>query len=78
MTNQHGGRRPVNLTLDGEVVAAARELGINLSRTCNEALVVAVQAERQARWKTENRDTIDAWNRWYDQSGDPLGHLPPG
>jgi len=78
MAEQQGSKRPVNLTLDSDVVAAARELGINLSQTCNQALVAAVKAEQQARWKAENSDAIHAWNRWYDQSGDPLAHLRQG
>ena len=78
MSDQQSSKRPVNLTLDSDVVAAARQLGINLSQTCNQALAAAVKAEQQARWKVENGDAIDAWHRWYDQSGDPLAHLRQG
>jgi antitoxin CcdA len=78
MSDPPSGKRPVNLTLDSDIVAAARELGINLSQTCNQALAAAVKAEQQARWRTENADAIDAWGRWYDQSGDPLAHLRQG
>lgn len=71
-------RRPVNLTLDPDIVSAARALGINLSQACNDALAAAVRGEREARWRDEHRDDVDAWARWYDQGGDPLAHLRQG
>lgn len=64
-------RRPVNLTLDSDTVDAARELGINLSQACNEALAAAVKAQRVLHWQEENREAIEAWNRWLDQNGLP-------
>lgn len=66
-----GKRRPVNLTLDSDTVAAARELGINLSQACNEALTAAVKEQRALRWKEENREAMEAWNRWLDMNGLP-------
>ena len=64
-------RRPVNLTLDSDTVAAARELGINLSGVCNEALAAAVKKETERRWKEENRSKIEAWNAWLEEHGLP-------
>lgn len=65
-------RRPVNLSLDTEMVAAARELGINLSQTCDHALAGAVKKERERRWVEENWDAIQANNAWVEQHGLPL------
>jgi antitoxin CcdA len=67
-----GKRKPVNLSLDTGVVAAAREAGINLSQACEAALREAARAERNRRWKEENRESIEAWNRWVDENGLPL------
>jgi len=65
-------RRSVNLSLDEAVVAEAREYGISLSRTSEEALVAAVKTERERRWREENRAAIEANNRWVEQHGLPL------
>jgi antitoxin CcdA len=67
-----GKRRPVNLSLDSGVVAAAREAGINLSQACEAALRAAAKAERERRWQEENRDAIAAWNAWVEEHGLPL------
>ena len=65
-------RRSVNLSLDEAVVAEAREYGISLSRTSEEALAAAVKTERERRWREENRAAIEANNRWVEQHGLPL------
>jgi len=70
-------RRPINLTIDTEVVAAARAAGLNLSRVTEDALRVATKTERERRWKIENREAIAQFNDWYEQHGDPLAHLSP-
>jgi antitoxin CcdA len=65
-------RRSVNLSLDEAVVAEAKEYGISLSRTSEEALAKAVKAERWRRWQEENREAIEANNRWLEENGLPL------
>ena len=65
-------RRPINLSLDEENILAARELGLNLSQTCNQALAAGVKKERERRWKEENRSTIEEWNVWIEKNGLPL------
>lgn len=67
-----GKRRPVNLSLDSNVVAAAREVGINISQVSEAALRTATKAEQERRWKEENREAFDYWNRWVEQNGLPL------
>lgn len=70
-----GKRRPVNVTLDTGVVAAAREAGLNLSRVTEAALEAAIRRERERRWSEENRDAIEAFGEWYEREGDPLADL---
>jgi len=67
-----GKRKPVNLSLDTGVVEAAREVGINLSQTCEAALRDAAKAEQERRWKEENKDWIEANNAWVEKNGLPL------
>lgn len=70
-----GKRKPVNLSLDTGVVAAAREAGLNLSQISEAALRDAIRGEQARRWREDNRVAIEGWNRWYDKNGDPLAHL---
>ncbi len=65
-------RKPTNLSLDSALVEDARELGINLSRTCEEALRKEVSAERGRRWQEENKEAIAAWNEWAENNELPL------
>jgi len=68
-------RKPVNLSLDTGIVAAARDAGINLSRVTEDALRVAVKAEGERRWLEDNQSAMAAFNDWYSREGDPLAGL---
>ena len=70
-------RKPVNLSLDTEIVAAAREAGINLSRVTEDALRVAVKVEQERRWREENREALAGWGRWVEKNGLPLEKYRP-
>ena len=65
-------RRAVNLSLDGDLVKAAKEAGINISQVSEAALRAATKAEQDRRWKEENRAAFDYWNKWIDEHGLPL------
>ncbi len=67
-----GTRKPVNLSLDTGVVAAAREAGINLSRACEAALHRATKTERDRKWREDNREWAESVNRWVEEKGLPL------
>jgi antitoxin CcdA len=66
------GKRPVNISVDADLVTGARELGLGISRICEEALAAAVKKERVARWQEENREAIEGWNQWVAENGLPL------
>ncbi len=70
-----GRRRAVNVSLDGDLVGEAKALGLNLSQACETGLAATVKAERERRWKEENRAAIDSWNRWLEKNGLPYGDL---
>ncbi len=74
MTKQEriGGRKPTNLSLDADLVADARSLGINLSRACEDALRKEVAVERGRRWQKENAAGIAASNAYVEKHGLPL------
>ena len=65
-------RRPTNLSLDASLVEQARELGINVSRACEDGLSDVVRAERRRRWIEENREAMEAANDWVARNGLPL------
>ncbi len=68
-------RRPVNMSLDTGIVAAAREAGVNLSRVTEAALRVAIKQARERQWREDNREAIGHFTDWYEKNGDPLAHL---
>ena len=65
-------RRPTNVTLDEQLVAAAKELGLNVSRACEQGLSDAVSAERIRRWQEENSEALEAANAYVAEYGLPL------
>lgn len=67
-----GRRKPVNLTIDTGVIEAARSVGLNLSRITETALREATRQEHAHRWREENREAIEANNRWVEENGLPL------
>ncbi|GAA0301613.1 type II toxin-antitoxin system CcdA family antitoxin [Sphingomonas oligophenolica] len=65
-------RRPTNVSLDAAMIDDAKELGINISRACEEGLAKQISEERGRRWLEENRGAIDGWNAWVEEHGLPL------
>ena len=66
------GRIKVNLTLDFEVAETARALGLNMSRLAEAAIAEATKAERNRRWRDENRANIAAYADEVTRDGLPL------
>lgn len=65
-------RRPVNVSLDSELVADAKKLGVNLSRACERGLSEDLAKARGERWLLENRAALLAWNDWIEENGLPF------
>lgn len=72
MTHTPIKRRPVNLSLDEANIAAARELGLNISQTCDRALSIEIRNERDRRWKQDNAAWIEAHRNWVEANELPL------
>ena len=62
-------KKPVNLSINSDLLAAARALNINLSATMEAALAEAVQRKRRERWLAENEAAISAYNERVDSDG---------
>ena len=54
-------RVKVNLTLEADLVEAARGLGLNMSRIAETAIAETVKAERNRLWREENRDAMQSY-----------------
>ena len=62
-------KRPVNLSVDADLVADAKSLGFNLSQIFENALQDVVREERKRRWQEENREAIEAYNDRIEKHG---------
>ncbi len=62
-------KRPVNLSVDGRLVAEAREFGIPLSAALEDVLRVRIAAAREARWLAENKAAIADSNARVEREG---------
>ena len=60
-------KRPTNLSINGDLLAKARELDINLSATL--ALAEALRRRQREQWLAENRTAIAAYNADVETSG---------
>jgi len=57
-----GAKRAANLSVRGDLLAAARELGINLSGLLEWAIGVEIARSKRLRWRAENAGSIRAYN----------------
>ncbi len=62
-------KKPVNLTINSDLLAVARKLKINLSATMEAALAEAVKLKQRERWLAENQVAIEAYNERVDTDG---------
>jgi antitoxin CcdA len=69
---RQSGRRATNVSLDRDYLAEARELGINISQACERGLEATIKEERARRWKEENREAMEGWNKYIETHGLPL------
>lgn len=65
-------KKATNLTLNTEVLAEAKKLGINISKACDAFLESLVKQEKERRWKLENTEFIASYNKTIEDEGLPL------
>ena len=77
MTQASTEKQFTNVTLTATNIAAARELGLNVSAICDAALAEAVRTARaRARaWVAENATAISERRSWIETNGTPLTDL---
>ncbi|WP_255533232.1 type II toxin-antitoxin system CcdA family antitoxin [Polynucleobacter sp. 31A-FELB] len=65
-------KKATNLTLNTEVLAEAKKLGINISKACDAFLESLVRQEKERLWKLENADFIASYNKTIEDESLPL------
>lgn len=66
---ERASKRPANLSVNSDLLNKARELGINLSSTLEEALAEEVRNKQRELWLAENQEAIAAYNEHVAQKG---------
>lgn len=62
-------KKATNLSVNSDLLARARSLGINLSAVLERALILEVKRLEGEAWLRENRAAIEAYNREVAESG---------
>lgn len=65
-------KRATNVTLNADLLQIARELGINVSRACEQGLIVQIAEVQGQLWRKENQAAIESANAHADRHGLPL------
>ena len=60
-------KRATNVTVRGDLLAAAREAGINLSATLERALEEELAALKRRQWRLGHAEAIEAYNEHVGQ-----------
>jgi antitoxin CcdA len=62
-------KRATNVSVSSDLIAAAREAGLNLSATLERALMEELAEAKRKKWRQENRDAITAYNKYVEKHG---------
>ena len=64
-----GPKRAVNLSVDAQILAAAKAQGINLSEVLERELRRLTEDERVKSFQEEHREAIESYNRFIAEHG---------
>ena len=62
-------KRATNVSLNADLLAQARQLGVTLSQTLEDGVKARLAEERRRRWLEENREAIEAYNKHVEKYG---------
>ena len=62
-------KKATNLTVNSDLLAQAKELGINISAVLELSLAQRVKQVKADIWLTENQEAIEAYNQDVDENG---------
>lgn len=67
--NPNAPKRAANLSVNGDLLNKAKDLGINLSATLEQALAEALKKKQREQWLAENQQAINAYNEHVEAQG---------
>jgi antitoxin CcdA len=67
--NRKASKRVANLSVNSDLLKAARESGVNLSAVTEEALAYKAAEAKREQWKKENAEAIAAYNNFVEEQG---------
>lgn len=62
-------RKPVNVTVNQELLASARKYKLNLSKILEESLITELRKRWQDDWLNENKAAISSYNKRIGKHG---------
>ena len=62
-------KKAVNVSIDAELAAEAKEFGTNISAVLERALKEELRASREQKWREENRPAIKEYNAFIAANG---------
>jgi antitoxin CcdA len=62
-------RKPANLSINSDLLRIARDNGINLSATLEQALIEQLKHHARKTWQDENQEAIATYNTHVDKNG---------
>ena len=62
-------KRATNVSVRSDLLAAAREAGVNLSATLERALTQELAESKRKKWRKDNREAIAAYNDHVEKHG---------
>jgi len=62
-------KRATNVSVRSDLLAAARQAGVNLSATLERALTEELAVVRRKKWRRANREAIAAYNQHVEKHG---------
>jgi antitoxin CcdA len=65
-------KKATNVSLPVDLVAEAKELGINVSQACEAGLAEKVRKSKAEKWVEENREALEWSNEYVRKYGLPL------
>ena len=67
--NSDAPKKPTNLTINSDLLAQAKNLKINLSATLESALTEALKQKKRDIWISENKESIQLYNKKISETG---------
>ena len=62
-------KKAVNLSIDAELAAEAKEFGANMSATLERALREELRTQREQKWREDNREATESMNEYVRKHG---------